>query len=72
MRMTPWFRRNLVARESAAWSASPTGTYHQFAADGTPLKVLPGATGSNPHDRDDHSEVGRTAYDEFLTTGPTQ
>ena len=26
----------------------------------------------NPHDRNDNAEVGRTAYDVFLTTAPTQ
>ncbi len=34
---TPWFWRNLLAWESAAWTASPTGIYHQFNSSGVPL-----------------------------------
>ena len=36
---TPWFWRNMLAWESGAWSTSPTGIYHQFEADGTPLNI---------------------------------
>jgi hypothetical protein len=33
----PWFWRNILAWESSAWSASPTGIYHQFNSSGVPI-----------------------------------
>jgi hypothetical protein len=33
----PWFWWNMVAYESGAWTASPTGMYHQFASTGVPI-----------------------------------
>jgi hypothetical protein len=33
----PWFWLNILAWESQAWHASPTGIYHQFTSSGVPL-----------------------------------